>query len=61
MARGCDDADVIMVSSSSEDFIVLPSYFVTEKPRLVLDLSSPQNVDPAVELRTCGDHADGCG
>ncbi|HSN09373.1 MAG TPA: glutamyl-tRNA reductase [Hanamia sp.] len=49
LASACNDADVIMVSSSSENHIVLPSYFVSEKPRLVLDLSSPQNADPAIK------------
>ena len=49
LASACNDADVIMVSSSSENHIVFPSYFVSEKPRLVLDLSSPQNADPAIK------------
>jgi len=52
LASACDDADVIMVSSSSEEYIVLPSFFVSEKPRLILDLSSPQNVDPVVKLNS---------
>ena len=47
----CNEADVIMVSSSSENHIVLPSCFITEKPRLILDLSSPQNVDPLVKRK----------
>lgn len=50
LATACNDADVIMVSSSSDEFIILPSFFITQKSRLVLDLSSPQNVDPAVKL-----------
>ena len=49
LASACNEADVIMVSSSSENHLVLPSYFDTEKPRLVLDLSSPQNADPAIK------------
>ncbi len=49
LASACNDADVIMVSSSSENHIVVPSYFVSEKSRLVLDLSSPQNADPAIK------------
>ncbi|MDE3183340.1 MAG: glutamyl-tRNA reductase [Bacteroidota bacterium] len=49
LASACNEADVIMISSSSENHIVLPSYFVSEKPRLVLDLSSPQNADPAIK------------
>jgi glutamyl-tRNA reductase len=52
LASACNDADVIMVSSSSEEFIVLPSFFIFEKPRLILDLSSPQNVDPSVKLNS---------
>jgi glutamyl-tRNA reductase len=52
LSSACDDADVIMVSSSSEEYIVLPSFFTAEKARLILDLSSPQNVDPAVKLNS---------
>lgn len=50
LESACDEADVIMVSSSSESYVVLPSFFVSEKPRLILDLSSPQNVDPLIKL-----------
>lgn len=49
LSSACDGSDVIMVSSSSEEYIVLPSYFISEKQRLILDLSSPQNVDPEVK------------
>lgn len=49
LAAACDHVDVIMVSSSSENYIVLPSYFETQKQRLILDLSSPQNVDPVIK------------
>ncbi len=52
LSSACNDADVIMVSSSSEEHIVLPSFFTSEKARLILDLSSPQNVDPAVKLNS---------
>ncbi|MDB5198957.1 MAG: Glutamyl-tRNA reductase [Chitinophagaceae bacterium] len=44
-----NDADVVIVSTSSETYTVLPSFFIKEKERLVLDLSIPQNVDPAVK------------
>ena len=50
LESACNEADVIMVSSSCENYIVLPSFFVSEKPRLILDLSSPQNVDPLIKL-----------
>lgn len=49
LAAACNDADVIMTSSSAENHIVLPSSFISVKPRLVLDLSSPQNADPAIK------------
>jgi glutamyl-tRNA reductase len=42
-------ADIIIVSTSAESYSVLPSFFTTEKERLVLDLSIPQNVDPAIK------------
>lgn len=44
-----NDADIIVVSTSSETYTILPSFFTTEKERLILDLSIPQNVDPAVK------------
>ena len=44
-----DDADVILVSTSSETFTILPSFFNSKKKRLILDLSVPQNVDPSVK------------
>jgi len=47
-ARAADAADVIIVSTAAPDFTILPSYFTADKPRLILDLSVPQNVDPAV-------------
>ena len=42
-------ADVVIVSTSSESYTVLPSFFTQEKSRLMLDLSIPQNVDPSVK------------
>ena len=42
-------ADVIIVSTSSETYTVLPGFFTKEKSRLILDLSIPQNVDPSVK------------
>jgi len=45
-----DEADIIIVSSSSETYTILPDFFSSSKSRLILDLSVPQNVDPAVRL-----------
>lgn len=49
LSNAANEADVIIVSTSSETYTVLPSFFTNEKERLVLDLSIPQNVDPAVK------------
>jgi glutamyl-tRNA reductase len=46
---GADKFDVIIVSAAAENFIISSSHFKTSKPRLILDLSIPQNVDPAVK------------
>lgn len=44
-----NQADVVIVNTSSESYSILPSFFIEEKSRLILDLSIPQNVDPAVK------------
>lgn len=48
LRSACEDADVIIVNSSAESYTILPSFFTTVKPRLILDLSIPQNVHPDV-------------
>lgn len=42
-------ADIVIVSTSAESYSVLPSFFTSKKDRLVLDLSIPRNVDPAIK------------
>ncbi|MEO8823853.1 MAG: glutamyl-tRNA reductase [Ginsengibacter sp.] len=49
LASACEDADIIVVSSASEKYTVLPSFFKGEKTKLILDLSVPKNVDPSVK------------
>ncbi len=49
LAVHANDADIILVSSTSDTYSITPEYFETNKPRLILDLSVPQNVDPAVK------------
>jgi glutamyl-tRNA reductase len=49
IAVAADEADIIIVSSTSDVYTILPGFFQTVKPRLILDLSVPQNVDPAVK------------
>jgi glutamyl-tRNA reductase len=49
LAQEAANADVIIVSSASDNYTIVPSFFTTTKSRLILDLSVPQNVDPAVK------------
>lgn len=49
LPSACNDADIIIVSSAAEFYTILPAFFITDKPRLILDLSVPLNVDPSVK------------
>ena len=49
LSQAANDADIVIVSTSSETYTIMPAFFTVEKERLVLDLSIPQNVDPAVK------------
>ena len=44
-----DLSDVIIVNTASPDYTITPEMFRNEKPRLILDLSVPANVDPRVK------------
>ncbi len=50
LAKEANAADIIIVSSTADSYTVHPGFFTTKKPRLILDLSVPQNVDPVVKL-----------
>ncbi len=52
LSAAANDADIVIVSTSAESYTVMPSLFTKEKERLILDLSIPQNVDPAVKNLT---------
>jgi glutamyl-tRNA reductase len=49
LAAACNYVDIIIVSSAAESYTILPSFFDSNKSRLILDLSVPQNVDPSVK------------
>ena len=49
LAEAADSADIIIVSSTANHYTIHPSFFISKKNRLILDLSVPQNVDPAVK------------
>ena len=49
LPEAADNADIIIVSSTADNYTIHPCFFTTQRPRLILDLSVPQNVDPAVK------------
>jgi glutamyl-tRNA reductase len=48
LKSGLDDADVVIVATGADKPTVLPEHFITDKKRLVLDLSVPRNVHTEV-------------
>lgn len=49
LAKECNESDILIVSTNAEDFSILPGFFTTEKPRLLLDLSVPKSIHPSVK------------
>jgi glutamyl-tRNA reductase len=49
LSASADEADIIIVSSAAETYTIHPAFFTKHKPRLILDLSVPQNVDPVIK------------
>ncbi|MEO6221012.1 MAG: glutamyl-tRNA reductase [Ginsengibacter sp.] len=49
LPAAANDADIIIVSLTADNYTVHPEFFKIQKSRLILDLSVPQNVDPAVK------------
>ena len=49
LPEAANNADIIIVSSTADNYTIHPCFFITQRPRLILDLSVPQNVDPAVK------------
>jgi glutamyl-tRNA reductase len=49
LSAAADNFDIIIVSSSSDKYTITPQHLTTQKERLLLDLSVPQNIDPAVK------------
>ena len=52
LPSAANEADVIIVSSAAQNYTILASFFSAGKSHLILDLSVPQNVDPAVKKIT---------
>ena len=51
LAQACDQADILITSTNANAFTILPEFFSTQKPRLLLDLSVPKCIDPAVQQK----------
>ena len=49
LAIAVNEADVIIVSTASENYLLFASLFTNTKSHLILDLSVPKNVDPALK------------
>ena len=49
LAKAANNADIIIVSSTADTYTIYPAFFKSQKSRLMLDLSVPQNIDPAVK------------
>lgn len=49
MASAVNEADVIIVGTAAETYTLFPSLFTIRKSHLILDLSVPKNVDPALQ------------
>lgn len=47
-----NESDILIASTSAEDFTITPDFFTDSKPRLLLDLSVPKTIDPAVTQKT---------
>src|SRR5690606_28567789 len=44
-----NESDVLIASTTAESFNIIPSFFSAQKPRLLLYLSVPKSIDPAVK------------
>ncbi len=52
LEEGLDEADIVIVATGSDQATVKAGHFKTQKPRLLLDLSMPRNVDSALYADT---------
>ncbi|MBX3257313.1 MAG: glutamyl-tRNA reductase [Chitinophagaceae bacterium] len=42
------ESDILIASTTAEDFTITQDFFEDQKPRLLLDLSVPKSIDPAI-------------
>ena len=51
LSRACDEADILITSTTAGEYTILPDFFNSQKQRLLLDLSVPKCIDPAVRQK----------
>lgn len=49
LSRHLDEADIILVATNAETPTIRKQHFATNKPRIILDLSIPHNVEQSVK------------
>lgn len=48
LAEACNNSDILIASTTTDEFNILPEFFSDVKPRLLLDLSVPKSIDPSI-------------
>eukprot|EP00611_Tribonema_gayanum_P016748 TRINITY_DN29152_c0_g1_i1.p2 TRINITY_DN29152_c0_g1~~TRINITY_DN29152_c0_g1_i1.p2 ORF type:complete len:369 (-),score=-6.20 TRINITY_DN29152_c0_g1_i1:78-1184(-) len=48
LADACNSSDILIASTTTDEFNILPEFFSDVKPRLLLDLSVPKSIDPSI-------------
>lgn len=51
LSRACDEADILITSTTAGEYTILPDFFNSQKQRLLLDLSVPKCIDPSVRQK----------
>ncbi|MFT3703762.1 MAG: glutamyl-tRNA reductase [Agriterribacter sp.] len=49
LATACNESDILIASTTTDEFNILPQFFTDSKTRLLLDLSVPKSIDPAIK------------
>lgn len=49
LAEACNNSDILIASTTTDEFNILPEFFSNVKPRLLLDLSVPKSIDPSIK------------
>lgn len=44
-----NESDILIASTTAEEFNIIPEFFTAQKARLLLDLSVPKSIDPSIK------------